>query len=193
MKRTIMTSTVLIVLVTVLASVLVATVVLSNTESASKNNEIKSLNSQITNLTSQVSALQENLENLSRVKSANLITALGIAEVGNTSELTHPYNRLYIAGTVTNNGSGAALNAGLQVIAYNTYGRLEINMTVPIGRGEFGTSEAITSYILSNNPYSDPPKFGNLVSGGTANANLNIYHEGVVRNWTITPVWTNTP
>jgi hypothetical protein len=70
-------------------------------------------------------------------------------------------------------------------------------MTVPLttyGLGEFGTNAAIYSYLYSFDPYCrSSPKFGNLTSGQSADVNLDIYHEGTVTNWTVTPVWTSTP
>ena len=36
-------------------------------------------------------------------------------------------------------------------------------------------------------------QLGSLDVGQTANFEIAIYHEGNVTNWTITPVWTNTP
>jgi len=126
--------------------------------------------------------------------SANLVAGLGVSEVGNTSSITRSYNRLFIEGSVTNNGQGEALNAGLHVLAYAEDGTLEINMTVPLTCGEFGANAAIYSYIYSFDPYcTSSPKFGNLSGGQSADVNLDIYHEGTVANWTVTPVWTNVP
>ena len=36
-------------------------------------------------------------------------------------------------------------------------------------------------------------QLGNLASKGTTTVEIAIYHEGDVSNWTVTPVWTNTP
>ena len=148
-------------------------------------------NDQISNLTSQVSKLQSEIANST---SANLVATLGVNDVGNTSSISRSYNRLFIEGSVTNNGQGEALNAGLHVSAYAADGTLEINMTVPLTYGEFGTSGAIYSYICTFDPYcTSSQKFENLSSGRSANVNLDIYHEGTVSNWTITPTWTNAP
>ncbi len=186
MRRVIRISTVLIAVV-LLASVLAGIVTYCNNILESKNSKIASLNTQTTNLTTQATNLT----------SANLVTSLGIAEVSNTSSISRSYNRLFIEGPVTNTGQGEALNAGLYVLAYAADGRLEINITVPLttyGLGEFGANAAIYSYIFSFDPYcTSSPKFGNLPSGQSAEVDLDIYHEGTVTNWTVTPVWTNAP
>jgi len=162
-----------------------------NQQIASLNQQVAVDNSQISNLTAQMSNLRSEIANLT---SPNLVAALGVSEVGNTSSISRSYNRLFIDGSVTNNGQGEALNAGLHVLAYAADGMLEINMTVPLTYGEFGANAAIYSYIYSFDPYcTSSPKFGNLSSGQSSDVNLDIYHEGIVTKWTITPVWTNTP
>jgi hypothetical protein len=161
-----------------------------NQKIALLNQQIAVANSQISNLTIEVSNLRDEITNLT---TANLETELGIAEVGNTSSVTRAYNRLYIQGSVTNIGPGVAMNAGLHIVAYSADRTLQINMTVPLTYGEFGANKEIYSYIYSFDPYAtSSPKYGNLASGQTAGVNLNIYHEGTVTNWTVTPAWKNT-
>ena len=169
-----------------------------NSQIASLNNEIANQNAQISNLTAQV-------ENLT---SAYLVTALGATEIplgateiisNNPFGIDFPfqnmYNHLYITGSVTNTGVGTAYNAGLHVVAYDATGTLEINMTVPLGYdqyGAFGTDAAIDSWILSS-PYGlSSLQLITLDSGQNMPIILNIFHEGTVTNWTITPVWTNS-
>jgi hypothetical protein len=112
MRRAIQASMILIAIAVLLASVLAGTVTHNNSILESKNAPITSLGTQIANPTSQVTNLT----------SASLVTSLGIAEVGNTSSISRSYNRLFIEGSVTNNGQGEALNAGLHVLAYATDG-----------------------------------------------------------------------
>ena len=198
MKPAIQVSTVLIVVAVFLASVLVGIVTYYNSALESKDSKIASMSTQIANLTSQVSRLENESMNLTsqvtNLTSANLVTALGIAEVGNTSSITRSYNRLYIEGKVTNNGQGSAFNAGLHVQAYASDGTIKINMTVPLTYGEFAANAEIYSYICSFDPYcTSSPKYGNLASGQSADVNLDVYHEGTVTNWTVTPVWTRAP
>jgi uncharacterized membrane protein YciS (DUF1049 family) len=167
----------------------------------SLNKKINSLNNQVANLSSQISNLENQVANLgsqaANLTSANLVTALGIVEIpGNSSTsmggLNHtpvPYNYLFIQGSVTNTGKGTALNAGLKVVAYSKNGTLEINMTVPLsGFGNFGTDSTIDKWISSAYGNSSLA-LGFLSSGQTANVDLNIFHEGTVSIWTVTPVW----
>ena len=193
MKLAIHRSAVLIAVVILFATVLGGTVTYCNSVLESKNSKIASLNTKISNLSSQVTNLTAATGQIKNLTSANLVTALGVAEIVNTSSVSRAYNRLYIEGSVTNNGSGLAFNVGLHVVAYTADGTLEINMTVPLTYGEFGTNAAIYSYIYSFDPYgTSSPKFGNLSYGQSADVNLDIYHEGTVTNWIITPLWTNT-
>lgn len=116
---------------------------------------------------------------------ANLVTKLGSAE-----EEPFTYNWLYIWGTVTNAGGRTAFNAGLHVVAYSNNGTLEINMTVPLINGaEYGADTATGAYASGFGHYST--QLGNLNSGKTATINTNIFHEGLISNWTIIPVWTS--
>jgi hypothetical protein len=171
-----------------------------NSKIVSLNTQIANQNNEIANLTSQISNLKSQLTNFT---SGNLVASLGISEVGNTSTSAYlyPYYRLYISGTVTNTGIGEAYNAGLHVVAYTANGILEINMTVPLTNGEegvnFGTDSATNAYVLnwasSIGSSIGSLQLGNLDSGQTATVDLNIYHEGVVSNWTVTPVCYTYP
>ena len=160
-----------------------------NTKIDSLNAQIANQNGKISNLTSQVSNLNGQLENLT---AANLATDLGVSEVGNTSMsmYPYPYYRLYVSGTVTNKGMGTAYAAGLYVVAYNATGTLEINMTVPLSDGAtFGTDDATKSFVSYwTNGNLGSLQLQNLGSGQTATVDLDIFHEGTVTNWTLTPV-----
>jgi outer membrane murein-binding lipoprotein Lpp len=161
----------------------------SNPKIANLNNEIANLNSQISNLESQLRNLTGQLTNLT---SAYLVTALGVTDVPYSypqMPINQPYNHLYISGSVTNTGKGTAYNAGLNVVAYDN-GTLEINMTVPLGDGVFGSDTKTNGYVTSNFGNSSL-QLGILYSRQTATIDLAIYHEGTVTNWTVTPVWTN--
>ncbi len=160
-----------------------------NSQLANQNNEIANLNKQISNLTGQVTNL---------LPSAYLVSSLGVTDVARDYFYQMPfpqaYNHLFLDGSVTNTGKGTAYNAGLLVVAYNATGTLEVNMTVPLyGNGAgFGTDNATKAYVSSiDNIYSS--QLGSLFSGQTATVVLAIYHEGNVSNWTVTPVWTNSP
>ena len=135
---------------------------------------------------------QKNSE-IADLKSPYLATSLGVTEIlysppsydmGNI-----PYNRHYISGSITNTGKNTAFNAGLHVVAYGADYTLEINMTVPLSDGvAFGTDNA-TSIGGSGSSL----QLGVLDGGQTSTIGINIYHEGIVSIWTVTPVWTNTP
>ena len=158
-----------------------------NTQIANLNNKIANLNNQITNLSSQLHVFgQANLT------SPYLVTALGITEIA-----SNPYNRLWISGSVTNTGEGTAFNAGLHVIAYAANGTLEVNITVPLNNNNvvnYGTDAATGAQAYTANGDNNPSFFlVALGGGGTAVIGINIFHEGTVTNWTVTPVWTNIP
>ena len=152
-------------------------------------------NNKISNLNSQISKLNAVIANF---PTAHLVASLGIIEIlGNESnEMGYPtpipYNYLYITGSVNNTGEGAALNVGLHVVAYNATGTLEINMTVPLNGGIYGTDNATNTFVLKNYG-SSSRTLGVLDGEQIAYIGISILHEGTVSNWTVTPVWTNYP
>jgi hypothetical protein len=171
-------------------------------------------NQKISSLSNQISKLNSTIANF---PIAHLVSSLGITEMlGNESNSMGkptpiPYNYLYITGSVNNTGVGTAFNAGLLVVAYDAYGTLEINMTVPLGGGIFGSDNATDTFVLEHYGSYDPalgvyvsnfnPTLGIVDGkqiayiGGSSPfyGPLSIIHEGLVTNWTVTPVWTNTP
>jgi hypothetical protein len=164
-----------------------------------RDTKIESMNSQIASLNSQLSDFEGIVENLSGVvtnfTTANLVTALGATEVPKNSShnlpSVHLYNHLYISGSVINIGKGTAYNAGLHVVAYDINGGLRINMTFPLGGGiaAFGTDARIIEYLGG----SSSTVLGSLPGGETTRIDIAIFHEDTVSNWTVTPVWTNSP
>lgn len=181
-----------------------------NQQLASQNSEVTSLNAEINNQGAEISNLTSQVATFN-AQDANLTTNLGVKEITNSSVGPLEYlefNTLFIKGTVTNNGNNAALNAGLKVVAYSTNGTVEINMTVPLVHGsnlydtdsyygdviDFGTDNATQSIADSTdigNQNSDSLQLGVLCGNQTAPININIFHEGLVTKWTVTPVWTN--
>jgi hypothetical protein len=145
-------------------------------------------NNKISNLNSQISKLNDIIANF---PTAHLVDSLGITEkLGNESG-SIPYNYLYMIGSVTNTGKGTAYNAGLLVVAYNSTGTLEINMTVPLCIGLFATN----AYILKNFGGNSWATRTLVLYGEQTDTYIviTIYHEGIVSNWTVKPVWTNSP
>ena len=217
-----------VLIVTVLfVSTLAGTIVYYNGIVNDRNSRIALLNSQIANLNGQISNLKIQVANLTgqitNLTSANLVTTLNVTELSNNSDLVQMFPQfpvasvpgsLWINGSITNTGHVTAYNAGLHVIAYNN-GALEINMTVPLANGVFGTDSTTNAFILNHTGYVVtmdggigrgyvPPgslplgslgslQLGSLEFGHTANVKLAIYHEGTVTNWTVTPRWTNSP
>ncbi len=157
------------------------------------------MNTQIANLNIQLSNLEDINANLSSLvtnfTTANLVTALGATEIPkNSSHNTpsaHLYNHLYISGSVTNTGQGIAYNAGIHVLAYDNYGVLKIDMTVPLGGGKpaFGTDSEIIEYIGGGSSTI----LRSVHAGETIAVDIAIFHRDTVSNWTVTPVWTNRP
>ncbi len=171
-------------------------------------------NGEITKLNSQISRLNSFIANL---PTAHLVASLGVTEImGDESTAMGtptpiPYNYLYITGSVNNTGEGTAYNAGLDIVAYNGTGTLEINMTVPFSGGIFGADNATNDFILKT--YGSYDSFLGVYTSGYSTTlgvvdgkqteyiggapasygSLSILHEGTVTNWTVTPVWTNSP
>lgn len=165
---------------------------------STQNSKIANLNIQIANLNSQISNLTAQVADLTN---AYIVTALGATEIPYNSPhngYAQPYNHLYITGSVTNTGESTAYNAGLHVVAYNSTGTVEINMTVPLTNSgvEFGAAfgtDAATDNFVSSNFGNSSFQLVTLDSGQNMPIMLNIFHEGTVTNWTVTPVWTNFP
>jgi uncharacterized protein YoxC len=155
-----------------------------------KNSETDFLNSQVANLNNQISGLKIQVASLNgqitNLTSANLVTALGIAEIPYYST-SYPaqFSHLFIEGSVTNTGQGTAYNAGLHVVAYDTEGNLRINITAPLKRFTSREPDAAIS--------NDSLQLGKLLTTQTADVYVNIFHHGVVRDWILIPVWTNSP
>lgn len=153
-----------------------------------RNSKVASLNNEIANLTSQISNLKNKLTNLTDIitdlTSANLVTDLGTYDFPAETENNVTYNSIYIGGQVTNTGDGIAYNAGLHIVSYFGNGIVETNMTVPLDSGVqyFSTNYQIT-----------PPQLSILDSGQLAQIGILIYYTGLAYNWTLTPVWTNSP
>jgi hypothetical protein len=202
MNKKIMTVSILITILFV--SAIAGNISYYNIVVRTKDSQIASLNKQIANLTSQVSNLTAQAANLTFLTSANLVTSLGVTEASKTVpkiggvDFSLPYNQLIISGTVTNSGKGTAFNVGLHVVAYTATGALEINRTYPLG-GTYGSDNATDAYT-SGDYYSPPVNLGSgqmamlyppPANNGPYTEELTIFHEGVVSNWTITPVWTN--
>jgi hypothetical protein len=66
-------------------------------------------------------------------------------------------------------------------------------MTVPFnGLFVADKSMASSSFGLSYPPLTSL-HLGTLYGNENTAVSIVIYHEGIVSNWTVTPVWTNTP
>ena len=146
-----------------------------------------------------VSAIAETVNvtgQVTNLTSANIVTALGSNEIGQDTPQRVPgipYNYLFIKGSVNNTGESTAYNAGLKVVAYNATGGLLIDMTVPLSiEAIFGTDAEIVAWI-SHYKREHSTQLGTLQGGDTVPIKIGIAHEGIVTNWTITPVWTTSP
>ena len=180
----------LIILVLLIA--FAGTVFYYNSVVSGDNSKIESLKNEISNLTSQVANMSSQITNLTSqitdLTSANLVTALGIKDTHNP---LLQYNFLLVTGSVNNTGKAMAYNAGLYVVAYAADGSLLVNMTLPVGGGWFGTDAEINAYV-SNRFGVSSMELRSLFGGQATNVLLAIFHEGVVSNWTVKPVWTNS-
>ena len=170
-----------------------------NSKIASLNSEIANQNNEIANLTSQNSNLNGQITNLT---TANLTASLDVydrqvATVGVDLTTITGYLPLYsldINGSVTNTEDGTAYNAGLHVIAYDANDTVEVNITVPINSGGFYGIDAGTDAWVSRSIGLSPLQLGSLDGETTQTITIiQIFHGTLVHNWTVTPVWTNTP
>jgi hypothetical protein len=183
----------------------------NNSKIASLNNQVANQNREIADLTSQITHFNSEV--------ANLSTYLEVSEVTNGTSPSQPvhfngvlaYDALSINGTVVNTGNLTAYDAGLRVVAYSANGTLEINMTVPLVAGSlvyfpsdpwissdimyYGTDNVTQAYAnAEDNWYNESPSLhlGDLGGGQTAPVDMEIIHEGIVANWTVTTVWINS-
>ncbi|HKM59469.1 MAG TPA: hypothetical protein VJY36_01205 [Candidatus Bathyarchaeia archaeon] len=182
--RTILTALIVAML---FVSAIVGTVIYYNTALNSKNSKITLLQSQISNQEKEIANLTSQIAVQPDLSKPHVITELGVTELETD---WGPSWRLFIQGSAYNMGNSTAYNAGLKVEAYSGTGVLDINMTVPFVNGyNYGTDSSITSKLSQ----LGPAQLGNLTSGQAVMIDLDIYHEGVVTNWNVTPVWTNSP
>jgi hypothetical protein len=176
----------------------ITAIYLSTQDNPNKNltsEQQANLRNQITNLTQQLTHLTETTN---RLTSTNLSASLNVHEmIGATSSSMGgliptplPYNYLWITGPVTNTGSGYAYNTGLNVIAYTDDGILAVNITVPLTGSNYGTDNETNAFVAKTYGNSSFT-FRALDGRQTTQVYLNIFHEGLVTNWSITPVcWT---
>jgi outer membrane murein-binding lipoprotein Lpp len=170
-------------------SAIVGTLTYYNGVVNKKNSEIVLLNNQIENLNNEVSNLSAQVANLTSLSGVSIQTYLGVKDLDGSG-----YYFLDIAGSVLNVGDSTAFHPGLHVVAYDAQGTLEINMTVGLAKDTvFSTDNRTRTFVQMNVSLYDPSFVDPLYSNETAPIALNIYHEGMVTNWTVTPVWTNTP
>jgi hypothetical protein len=182
--RTILTALIVAIL---FVSSIVGTVIYYNTALNNKNSKITLLQSQISNQKKEIANLTSQIAVQPDLSKPHVITELGVTELETD---WGPSWRLFIQGSAYNMGNSTAYNAGLKVEAYSGTGVLEINMTVPFVNGyNYGTDSSITSKLTQ----LGPAQLGNLTNGQAVIIDLDIYHEGVVTNWNVTPVWTNSP
>jgi hypothetical protein len=154
--------------------------------------QVANQSAEISDYQSQVSGLENQLASLTSI---NIVTALGVKEIGNLSgshAAPNSYYRLFVSGLVTNDGNGTAFNAGLHVVAYDKDAILQINMTVPLIAGS--TLANFTTVVKIDGSYGNPPlHFTNLAGGETTRVEFNIYHQGQLANWTVTPIYSRYP
>jgi hypothetical protein len=176
-------------------------IIIQDYKIASLNAQVQNLNSEIENLANQTPSPNDQKTNLtaaylaSGLKANLTITLQGKEIITSNYAATKsiPYNYFYISGTVTNTGNGTAFKTGLHIIAYDSYdnSKKDIDLTLPLG-GRYGTDATTNAYAGSQ---GGPSSFQleSLGSGQTKTVNIQIFHEGTVSNWTLTPVWNNSP
>ena len=163
-----------------------------NSEIASLNTQLQQEKNEIANLTSKISSLNQEIANLT---TANLVTELVVKEVADGYDFGGhvPYNHLMISGSVKNVREGTAYNAGLQVLAFASNGLVEVKVTIPLANGVYGTDNSTKNFVGIHIGVFNQT-LGNLAGNKTVYiSEIDIHHQTTVTNWTVTPVWTNTP
>jgi len=156
-----------------------------NAEATALKSEIADLKAQMTNLTGLVNQLTSS--DLVTALETHEMTGSASSEMGGLVSTPVPFNYLWIEGSVTNEGSGYAVAAGLQVDAYSAAGVLEANVTVPFTGSTFGSDNATTAFVTQKYGVSDFA-LNVLDSGQKTHVDQNIFHEGIAANWTVTPI-----
>ena len=191
---------------------------ISNSKIVSLNNQVANQDSEIANFKSIITQFNSEAANLStHLKVSEVTNGTSPSQKVYFNGIL-AYDALYIDGTVINTGNLTAHNAGLKVVAYSADGTLEINMTVPLVAGYlaynpselitlgsdivyYGTDDVTQAYAtVLNNYYENVNPNGSIYSltlgslggGQTALVDVEIIHEGIVANWTVTAVCINS-
>lgn len=138
------------------------------------NNVVEQLKGEISQRDDSIGSLLKQLDQLSgqltNLQKANLITSLYLSDKReNSSSYPNTYH-LTIDGTVFNGGVGAAYNASLRVLAYYVSDIKAIDTTISLNGGR-------------------PIQSGQQISV----MNWVYYEQGVLKNYTVTPIWSNAP
>lgn len=195
-KKTIAAASLIVAILFV--SMIAGTILYYDGVVSNRDSIIGDLSSEIAIQNNQVSDLKSQLTTLI---DANLSSTLGAAEFPaytgpNYPDVNIPYSHLYITGSINNTGIIEAYNVGLNILAYEANGTCEINMTVPLGTYvSFGTDNATNSFVSDNYLWlgNSSLQLGTLGAGQSEVIRMNIFHEGTVKNWTLTSVGTNFP
>ena len=103
------------------------------------------------------------------------------------------FNSLGISGAVSNNGNNVAENVGLHIIADSSNRTRLIDMIIPVTQDyyvvRYGANGEVNRII--NAP--DIGKLSTMPGQHMVSVNIIIYHQRSATNWTVTPVWTNSP
>ena len=143
-------------------------------------------------------------EEITTLKSANLVTALGVVEIPPYEESYWGGNGnssyLWITGWVFNCGGSLAANAGLNVLAFNYTNHVLMNVTVPLdSRSGFAT--ATKDYLVPKVPYWLPGsallselEYSTILGQQNMTVRFSLYHEGSFPSSTryeMNPIWEN--
>ncbi|MFB3890323.1 MAG: hypothetical protein ACE14S_12615 [Candidatus Bathyarchaeia archaeon] len=136
-------------------------------EISQRDDSIGNLLTQVDELKAQLTQQQQDVANL---RKANLVTSLGIADRRQNDTLHPNTYHLTIEGTVFNGGVGTAYHPGLKVLAYYITDAKAIDTTVALNSGNA------------------------MQTGQQVNVREWVYYEqGVLKNYTVIPVWSNIP
>ncbi len=155
-----------------------------NAETAKLNMEVEKLRNQVVNLSTANIEISVEIQELEGEFPRNFIPAAPFPAI---------YDCLIITGSAKNTRNGTAYNAGLNVTVEDANGMLLVNMSVPLRAGfAYGTNQEIKKWMNSVGIGYGFTELSNLYSQQTSNIGIYIFHEGIAKNWIVTPTWRNS-
>ena len=168
-KRNVMKKGIVALTIAILVTTLLSTTIFYYSLTNEKDSKISTLESQIVDLNNQINHPR-----------ANIVTALGIADVppsGNPlGTLEANYSHLWITGRLFNSGAGAAMNVSVNVLAYDSSNIVLLNETVP------ASSSGLIMFPItlpSNGAHLPYTGTTDIYSQQNVTVRFGVYHTGI--------------